>query len=143
MEEQTILESLEQAYLNTLNITEEGVSNPYIIEESIYALSELAKSIILLVNSGCIPIDKRVYVDITENNNSFACTGEGTREEFLQNLYEHEILIPETTIGELIEKLKEFSPSLKVNVLGENNSMNKLIIDDTYLDKIVIVGVEH
>ena len=140
---QTLLECLEQAYLNNLNILHE-VENAYLIEEVTCSISEITKSIMLLVNLGSVyPVDKRVYIDITENNNTFSLSDEETKKLFMETLYEHDILTPEITVGELIEELKRFAPSIKVNVLGKNNTFNKVVIDDCYLDKILIVGAEH
>lgn len=145
---QTVLESLEQAYINTLNILEESKRDDnignYICEEAVCSLSEITKSIMLLITEESVyPTDKRVYIDITENNNIFTCSEEELKYKFVNTLYEHDILTKELTIGELIEELKRFSPRLKVNILGEKNSLNKIVVDDTYLDKIILVGVEH
>lgn len=145
---QTVLESLEQAYINTLNILNEAnrddnIGN-YVCEEAVCAISELTKAIVLTVlyNDVC-PSDKRVYVDITENNNTFATTDENTKTAFLNALYDNEILIREKTVGDLIEELKRFAPSLKVSICGNDNRDNKIVVDDTYLDKVVLVGVEQ
>ena len=146
---QTVLESLEQAYINLINLYEEGnrkdsCLDTYCREEVYYALSELTKAIVLMViNNDVCPSDKRVYIDITENNNTFSTTDEGTKTAFLNILYDNEILVKEKTVGDLIEELKKFSPSLKVSILGERNKNNNVVVDDTYLDKIVLVGVEH
>jgi hypothetical protein len=146
---QTELESLEQAYISLINLREEGnrensCLDTYCREEIYCALSELTKAIVLMVidNDVC-PSDKRVYVDITENNTVFSNTDENTKSAFLNALYDNEVLIKEKTVGDLIEELKRFSPSLKVSILGERNKNNKVVVDDTYLDKIILVGVEH
>ena len=146
---QTVLESLEQSYLNLLNLQEEanreGTPLDTYCREGIYcSISELTKAIVLLVVSQDVsPIDKRVYIDITENNNTFAVTDEGTRKTFIDECYYSEVLTREKTVGELIEELKRFAPSLKVSICGNNNKDNKIVVDDTYLDKVVLVGVEH
>ena len=64
------------------------------------------------------------------------------KQPFMEILYKEGILIREKTIGDLITELQKYSPNLKVKVLGNENTMNKIIIDDTYTDKVVIVGVE-
>lgn len=146
---QTILESLEQSYLNLLNLQEEANRegtplDTYCREEIYCSISELTKAIVLLIVSQDVsPIDKRVYIDITENNNTFAVTDEGIKKTFIDECYYSEVLTREKTVGELIEELKRFAPSLKVSICGNNNKDNKIVVDDTYLDKIVLVGVEH
>lgn len=143
---QTILESLEQAYLNIINLEneanrEDSNSDTYIREEIYCAKSELIKAIVLLVNSGnVVPNDKRVYFDIVNGDNVFARLVEHVKQPFMEILYKEEILIREKTIGDLIVELRKYSPLLKVNVLG-NGKLNKVVIDDTYTDKVVIVGV--
>lgn len=145
---QTILESLEQAYLNILNLeneanSEDSNSDTYIREEIYCAKSELIKAIVLLVNSGdVVPNDKRVYLDIVNGVNVFARLVGHVKQPFMEILYKEGILIREKTIGDLITELQKYSPNLKVKVLGNENTMNKIIIDDTYTDKVVIVGVE-
>lgn len=146
---QTVLESLEQAYINLINLREEANLENSCLDtccrEDVYcALSELTKAIVLIViNNDVCPSDQRVYIDITENNTVFSNTDENTKSAFLNALYDNEILIKEKTVGDLIEELKRFSPSLKVSILGERNKNNKVVVDDTYLDRIVLVGVEH
>lgn len=145
---QTILESLEQAYLNLMHLREESLKenmDTYCREEVYCALSELTKAIVLLIinNNDLFPLDKRVYVDITENNNAFCVTDQCTKDEFLNILYNNEILIKDKTVGELIEELSRFSPSLKISICGNNNKDNKVVVDDTYIDKVVLVGVER
>ena len=143
---QTVLESLEQAYLNIINWEneanrEDSNSDTYIREEIYCAKSELIKAIVLLVNSGnVVPNDKRVYFDIVNGDNVFARLVEHVKQPFMEILYKEEILIREKTIGDLIVELRKYSPLLKVNVLG-NGKLNKVVIDDTYTDKVVIVGV--
>ena len=144
---QTVLESLEQAYLNVVNIEEEADRNEnidtYLREENYCVKTELTKAIVLLVNSGdVVPIDKRVYVDMIDST-TFARLVSAVKNPFIEALYKHEILTREKTVGDLISELQRFAPSLKVNVLGNNNSMDKIVIDDTYIDKIVLVGVEN
>lgn len=144
---QTVLESLENSYLNILNIEseanrEDSNSDTYIREEIYRAKSELIKAIVLLVNSGnVVPNDKRVYLDIVNGQNVFARLVEQIKQPFMEILYKKDILIREKTIADLITELRKYSPHLKVKVLGKN-SMNKVVIDDSYTDKIVIVGVE-
>ena len=146
---QTVLESLEQSYLNLLNLKEEAhrentCLDTYCREEVCCSLSELTKAIVLLVvNQDVIPADTRVYIDIVENNPTFDYTDKETKEALINKLYEHDILHKEKTVGELIEELKKFAPSLKIHMSGDNGMYKKLILDDTYLDKVVIVGVNH
>ena len=140
---QTILESLESAYINILNLENEAkreIADTYIREEVYMAKSELIKAIVLLVNSkNVVPNDKRVYLDIVKGNNIFSKLVEEVRDTFIDILYKEGILIKEKTIGDLIEELQQFSPNLKVQAYGGK----KLIVDDTYTDKVVIVGVEE
>jgi hypothetical protein len=144
---QTVLESLEQAYLNILNIEHEAysetLSDTYIREEIYCAKKELIKAIFLLVVAqDAVPTDSRVYLDLIETEIYKKSQSEEVKKEFMEKLYNAEILHRDKTIGDLIEELKKFSPSLKVEMLGINNTKNKIIIDDTYLDKVVLVGVE-
>lgn len=141
---QTVLEGLECTYMSCRNIlinTDEG----YTEEETYDILNVTSQAIILLVTgeNSAVPMDKRVYVDLITNNNVFTCSDEGVKATFLNKLYEQGILTRERTIGELIEELSRFSPSLKVNVLGEANSLLKIVVDDTYTDKVILVGVEN
>ena len=97
---QTVLESLEQAYINNLNILHEAERNndTYTVEEAVCVQSELTKAIVLTVlNNDVLPFDKRVYVEIALNNNTFATTDEGTKTAFLQVLYDNGILDKEYT----------------------------------------------
>ena len=142
---QTVLEGLECTYMSCLNIltnTDEG----YTEEETSDILNETSKNIILLLtakDSNLIPMDKRVYIDLTTNNNVFTCSSEDVKERLINKLYEHEVLIKELTIGELVEQLNTFVPNLKVNILGEGNNPLRIVIDDTYTDKVILVGVEN
>ena len=97
---QTVLESLEQAYINNLNILHEAERNndTYTIEEAVCVQSELTKAIVLIVlNNLVCPFDKRVYTEIALNNNTFATTDEETKTAFLQVLYDNGILDREYT----------------------------------------------
>ena len=89
-----------------------------------------------------IPMDKRVYKDLINTKTFKESDAESYKNEFLAKLYKHDILTKELTIGELIQKLQEFSPNLKINVCGQANKFEKFVIDDTYLDKVIIVPVE-
>ena len=128
---QTVLESLEQAYINLINLREEGNLENSCLDtccrEDVYcALSELTKAIVLIIiNNDVCPSDKRVYIDITENNTVFSNTDENTKSAFLNALYDNEVLVKEKTVGDLIDELKKFSPSLKVSILGERNKNNR------------------
>ena len=146
---QTILESLEQSYLNLLNLKKEALRentclDTYCREEVCCSLSELTKAIVLLiVHENVFPTDARVYIDIIENNLTFSTTDDSTKQSFINMLYEHDILHREKTVGELIEELKKFAPSLKVTLEGNNKFFNKFAIDDTSTSCITLVGVEH
>ena len=146
---QTVLESLEQSYLNLLNLKEEAnrensCLDTYCREEIFCSLQELTKAIVLLVlHEDVCPIDIRVYIDIVEHNSSFLNASEEIKQEFINKLYNNDILHREITVGELIEELKKFSPSLKVSLGADRSLCNKFVVDDTYLDKVVLVGVEH
>ena len=145
---QTVLESLEEAYLNILNIQDEGNKDDnignFILEETYCAKKELIKAIVLIVNRGeAIPIDKRVYLDLINTKTFRESDAESYKNEFLQKLYVNNILTKELTVGELIENLKRFAPSLKVKICGTpTNKFEKFIIDDTYLNEVIIVPVE-
>jgi hypothetical protein len=147
---QTVLESLEQAYLNTLNIEneanrEDSNSDTYIREEIYCAKSELIKAIVLIVNRGeAIPMDKRVYLDLINTKTFRESDAESYKNEFLAKLYSANILTKELTVGELIENLKRFAPSLKVKICGTpNNKFEKFVIDDTYLNEVILVPVKQ
>ena len=146
---QTVLESLEQSYLNLLNLKEESSRensclDTYCREEVFCSLSELTKAIVLLVTTQDVqPTDSRVYIDIVEHNSSFLNTSEEIKQEFINKLYNNDILHREKTRGDLIEELKRFSPSLKVSLGADRSLCNKFVVDDTYLDKVVLVGVEN
>lgn len=140
---QRVLECLEQAYINVLNLESEAkreTADTYIREEVYMAKSELIKAIVLLVNNlDGVPQDKRVYLDIVNGDSCFSRLVDEAKNTFLEILYTEDILTREKTIGDLIEELQKFSPNLKVQAYGGK----KLIVDDTYTDKIVLVGVEE
>jgi hypothetical protein len=142
---QTILESLECSYINILNLEsdanrEDSNSDTYIREEIYEAKKELIKAIFLLVvTQDVVPTDSRVYLDLIGTSIYKESQSEEIKKEFMGKLYKAEILHREKTIGDLIEELKQFSPSLKVGI----GNGKKIIIDDTYTDKVVLVGVEH
>ena len=142
---QTVLESLECSYINILNLEQEANRNgdTYVREEVYCAKKELIKAIFLLVvTQDVVPTDSRVYLDLIETEIYKESQSEEIKKEFMEKLYNAEILHRDKTIGDLIEELKQFSPSLKVEILGVNNAKNKVIVDDTYTDKVVLVGVE-
>lgn len=108
---QTVLESLEQAYLNILNIQDEGnklgddIDN-YVFEEAYCAKQELIKAICILVSGGeAIPMDKRVYLDLI---NTKIFKESAYKGEVSLKLYEHNILVKEKTIKEVIEILSKY-----------------------------------
>ena len=142
---QTILESLECSYINILNLEsdanrEDSNSDTYIREEIYEAKKELIKAIFLLVvTQDVVPTDNRVYLDLIETSIYKESQSEEIKKEFMEKLYMAEILHREKTIGDLIEELKQFSPSLKVQAYGGK----KVVVDDTYTDKVVLVGVEN
>ena len=142
---QTVLESLECSYINILNLEsdanrEDSNSDTYIREEIYEAKKELIKAIFLLVvTQDVIPTDNRVYLDLIETSIYKESQSEEIKKEFIEKLYKAEILHREKTIGDLIEELKQFSPSLKIQAYGGK----KLVVDDTYTDKVVLVGVEN
>ena len=138
---QTVLESLECSYINILNLESEADRNgdTYVREEIYEAKKELIKAIFLLVvTQDVIPMDNRVYLDLIETGIYKESQSEEIKKEFLEKLYKAEILHRERTIGDLIEELKQFSPSLKVQAYGGK----KVIVDDSYTDRVVLVGVE-
>ena len=142
---QTILESLECSYINILNLENEANRNgdTYVREEIFEAKKELIKAIFLLiVTQDVLPTDSRVYLDLIETSIYKESQSEEVKKEFIEKLYKAEILHREKTIGDLIEELKQYSPNLKVEILGVNNAKNKVVVDDTYTDKVVLVGVE-
>ena len=83
------------------------------------------------------PMDKRVYTSLIKTP-TFMEMHEERQRVFINTLYAKEVLIKEITIGELIEKLKEFAPSLKIKIGGD-----KFVIDDTYLDRVELIAVEE
>lgn len=139
---QTVLESLEESYISILNLESEANRNgdTYIREEIYCAKKELIRAIFLLVvTQDVLPIDSRVYLDLINTESFKNSNSETMKQEFLEKLYKAEILHREKTIGDLIEELKQFSPNLKVQAYGGK----KVIVDDTYLDRVVLVGVEN
>ena len=137
-----ILESLECSYINILNLENEANRNgdTYIREEVFEAKKELIKAIFLLVvTQDVLPTDSRVYLDLIETEIYKKSTSVEVKKEFMEKLYNAEILHREKTIGDLIEELKRFSPNLKIQAYGGK----KVVVDDTYLDKVVLVGVEN
>ena len=139
---QTVLESLECSYINILNLESEANRNgdTYVREEIYEAKKELIKAIFLLVvTQDVVPTDNRVYLDLIETPIYKESQSEGIKKEFVEKLYKAEILHREKTIGDLIEELKQFSPNLKVQAYGGK----KVVVDDTYTDKVVLVGVEN
>ena len=142
---QTILESLECSYINILNLESEASKNgdTYVREEVYCAKKELIKAIFLLVVSqDVLPTDSRVYLDLIGTSIYKESQSEEIKKEFMEKLYNAEILHKEKTVGDLIEELKQFSPNLKVEILGVNNTKDKIVVDDTYTDKVVLVGVK-
>lgn len=143
---QTVLESLECSYINILNLESEANRNgdTYVREEIYEAKKELIKAIFLLVvTQDVLPTDSRVYLDLIETSIYKESQSEEIKKEFMEKLYNAEILHREKTIGDLIEELKQYSPNLKVEILGVNNAKNKVVVDDTYTDKVVLVGVNN
>ena len=143
---QTVLESLECSYINILNLESEANRNgdTYVREEIYEAKKELIKAIFLLVvTQDILPTDSRVYLDLIETSIYKESQSEEIKKEFMEKLYKAEILHREKTVGDLIEELKQFSPNLKVEILGINNTKDKVVVDDAYLDRVVLVGVEH
>ena len=143
---QTILESLECSYINILNLESEANRNgdTYVREEIYEAKKELIKAIFLLVvTQDVLPTDSRVYLDLIETSIYKESQSEEIKKEFMEKLYNAEILHRERTVGDLIEELKQFSPNLKVEILGVNNTKDKIVIDDAYTDKVVLVGVKN
>ena len=143
---QTVLESLECSYINILNLESEANRNgdTYVREEIYEAKKELIKAIFLLVvTQDVLPTDSRVYLDLIETPIYKESQSEEIKKEFMEKLYKAEILHREKTVGELIQKLQEFSPNLKINVCGQANKFEKFVVDDTYLDKVIIVPVEQ
>lgn len=139
---QTILESLECSYINILNLENEANRNgdTYVREEVFEAKKELIKAIFLLVvTQDVMPTDGRVYLDLIETEIYKKSQSEEVKKEFMEKLYNAEILHREKTIGDLIEELKRFAPSLKIQAYGGK----KVVVDDTYLDKVVLVGVDN
>ena len=143
---QTVLESLECSYINILNLESEANRNgdTYVREEIYCAKKELIKAIFLLVvTQDVVPTDSRVYLDLIETSIYKESQSEEVKKEFMEKLYNAEILHREKTVGDLIEELKQFSPNLKVEILGVNNTKEKIAVDDTYTDKVVLVGVKN
>ena len=142
---QTVLESLECSYINILNLQseayrEDSTADTYVREEISYAKKELIKAIFLLVvTQDVMPTDSRVYLDLIETGIYKESQSEEIKQEFLEKLYKAEILHREMTIGDLIEELKQFSPNLKVQAYGGK----KVVVDNTYLDRVVLVGVDN
>lgn len=110
---QTVLESLEQAYINILNLEDEANrentgADTYIREEVYCAKSELIKSIVLLIlNNSVQPMDKRVYLDLI-NCKIFRDTQQEVKDRLIQILYNDNILVREKTIGEVISILSKY-----------------------------------
>ena len=128
---QTVLESLEQSYLNTLNLAEETKRNEnydaYAIEESYCALRELTKAIVLLIiqNDNLVPMDKRVYRNIVEKGDDkpFGAFKDSIRREFMNKLYKKGIVFEEI-------HFKEDFISFHVFDDGEGNPLCKIELDD-------------
>ena len=143
---QTVLESLECSYINILNLESEANwhGDTYVREEIYEAKKELIKAIFLLVvTQDVLPTDSRVYLDLIGTEVYKESQSEEIKKEFMEKLYKAEILHREKTVGDLIEELKQFSPNLKVEILGVNNTKDKVVVDDTYTDKVVLVGVKN
>ena len=142
---QTVLESLECSYINILNLEseankEDSNSDTYVREEIYCAKKELIKAIFLLVvTQDVIPTDNRVYLDLIGTEIYKESQSEEIKKEFIEKLYKAEILHREKTIGDLIEELKQFSPSLKIQAYGGK----KVIVDDSYTDKVILIGVDN
>lgn len=139
---QEVLESLEESYISILNLESEANKNgdTYIREEVYYAKKELIRAIFLLVAvQDVVPKDNRVYLDLINTESFKNSNSETMKQEFLEKLYKAEILHKEKTIGDLIEELKQYSPKLKVQAYGGK----KVVVDDTYLDRVVLVGVDN
>lgn len=146
---QTVLENLEETYLQLARLLEDDIKgliklNTASREALCTFFENTAKNIMLLIideTADVRPIDNRVYESIV-NTAVYKQLCMTSQQDFMDKMYKYDIFHKEQTIGELIEKLQAFAPSLKVNVLGNNNAFNKIIVDDTYIDKVVLVGVE-
>ena len=141
---QTVLESLECSYINILNLQAEANRNEnsdtYIREEVYCAKKELIKAIFLLVvTQDVIPMDNRVYLDLIETSIYKESQSEELKKEFTEKLCKADILHREKTIGDLIEELQQFSPSLKIQAYGGK----KVIVDDSYTDRVILIGVDN
>lgn len=142
---QTILENLEETYLHLQNILDDDQRGLVELDtenrEDIYiSFCNTIRCIIDLImryTTDVEPIDKRVYTTLIKTP-TFMEMHEERQRVFINTLYAKEVLIKEITIGELIEKLQEFAPSLKIKVGGD-----KFIVDDTYLDRVELIAVKE
>ena len=142
---QTILENLEETYLHLQNILDDDQRGLVELDtenrEDIYiSFCNTIRSIVTFLISytkEVEPMDKRVYTSLIKTP-TFMEMHEEIQRVFINTLYAEEVLIKEITIGELIEKLQEFAPSLKIKVGGD-----KFVIDDTYLDRVELIAVKE
>lgn len=142
---QTILENLEETYLHLQNILDDDQRGLVELDtenrEDIYiSFCNTIRSIVTFLmcyTKEVEPIDRRVYTSLIKTP-TFLEMHEEKQRVFINRLYDKEILVKELTVGDLIEKLKEFAPSLKIKVGGD-----KFVIDDTYLDRVELIAVKE
>lgn len=146
---QTILENLEETYLQLEQLLKDDEKNLINLdtagrEEVQIALENTIKNIVLLLINDTVdvvPQDSRVYNSLV-NTPTYLNLYSAWQDDLMDKLYKHGIFHKEMTVGQLIEELQKFAPNLKVN-LGTDKTYNKLVVDDTGVSCITLVGVEQ
>ena len=152
---QTILENLEETYLQLEQLIEDDEKNLISLdtagrEEVQIALENTIKNIVLLLindTANVVPQDSRVYNSLV-NTSTYLHLYNAWQDDVMDKLYKHSIFHKEMTVGQLIEELQKFAPNLRVDLeVADNNvankAFNKIAIDDTSTNCITLVGVEQ
>lgn len=133
----SIITNLEVIYLelDNLKIDLESEEEMYSSRRETLEIikGELVKSIGQAILGGAIPDDSRVYEDFVKH--PYIADLEGTVRRVLKGkLYEYNMLPKETTVGELIDKLKSYDRSAVVQVNGQKFVVNDLAIGKPIID---------
>ena len=122
---QTILENLEETYLQLEQVLEDDKAGRIQLDtadrEAIHiAFTNTIKNLVLLIidkPSETTPQDVRVYKTLVKTP-TFAELHEEWKNNFIQRMYEECIFTEEFTVGSLIKRLQDFDEDVVIRIEG-------------------------
>ena len=123
---QTILENLEETYLQLEQLLEDDEKNLISLdtagrEEVQIALENTIKNIVLLLindTADVVPQDSRVYNSLV-NTPTYLNLYSAWQDDVMDKLYKHDIFHKEMTVGQLIEKLQQCEDYSTIKINGK------------------------